>query len=124
MSGFVDAGEKIEIDEELTDSGIAFFISFVLPLLIDDIGSVRSFFAFFGILGLVIVLMWKTNLYYQNPVLAILGYKMFKFHFINPSRNICKGNKYIAVCKSNIVKEKVVKWKYISDDVCVMHNKN
>ena len=123
-SGFVDAGEKIDIDEELTDSGITFFVSFVLPLLIDDIGSIQGFFVFSGILGLVILLMWKTNLYYQNPVLTILGYKVYKFHFINPSRNGCKEKKYIAVCKSKLVKEKIVEWKYISDNVCVMYNKN
>ncbi|MEG0962278.1 MAG: hypothetical protein RSF88_05385 [Lachnospiraceae bacterium] len=123
-SGFVDAGEKIDIDEELTDSGITFFVSFVLPLLIDDIGSMQNFLVFSGILGLVMLLMWKTNLYYQNPILTILGYKVYKFHFVNPSRNGCKNNKYIAVCKSNLVKDKIVKWKYISDDVCVMYNKN
>ncbi|HKM04991.1 MAG TPA: hypothetical protein VJZ04_10500 [Lachnospiraceae bacterium] len=123
-SGFVDAGEKIDIDEELTDSGITFFVSFVLPLLIDDIGSIQGFLVFSGILGLVILLMWKTNLYYQNPVLTILGYKVYKFHFINPSRNGCKEKEYIAVCKSKLVKEKIVEWKYISDNVCVMYNKN
>ena len=48
-SGFVDAGEKIDIDEELTDSGITFFVSFVLPLLIDDIGSIQGFLVFSGI---------------------------------------------------------------------------
>ena len=74
MSGFIDAGDKIEIDEQLTDSGVAFFMTFVFPLLLDDLTTIRGFVLFMGILILVFLLLWKTNLYYQNPMLTILGY--------------------------------------------------
>ena len=43
MSGFVDAGEEIVIEEEITDSGITFFMTFVLPLLLDDVETLRGF---------------------------------------------------------------------------------
>ena len=42
MSGFVDAGEEIVIEEEITDSGITFFMTFVLPLLLDDVETLRA----------------------------------------------------------------------------------
>ena len=82
MSGFVDAGEEIVIEEEITDSGITFFMTFVLPLLLDDVETLRGFIIFTGILGLVIRLMWTTHLYYQNPILTLLGYRIYKFRFI------------------------------------------
>lgn len=43
MSGFVDAGEKFVIEEEITDSGITFFMTFVLPLLPDDVETLKGF---------------------------------------------------------------------------------
>lgn len=124
MSGFVDAGEKVVIEEEITDSGITFFMTFVLPLLLDDVETLKGFIIFTGILGLVIRLMWTTHLYYQNPILTLLGYRIYKFHFINPVIDGCKDKTMIAVCKTGIAEEKIVKWKYISDDVCLMYNKN
>lgn len=51
MSGFVDAGEKFVIEEEITDSGITFFMTFVLPLLPDDVETLKGFIIFTGILG-------------------------------------------------------------------------
>ena len=55
MSGFVDAGEEIVIEEEITDSGITFFMTFVLPLLLDDVETLRGFIIFTGILGLSLI---------------------------------------------------------------------
>ena len=124
MSGFVDAGEEIVIEEEITDSGITFFMTFVLPLLLDDVETLRGFIIFTGILGLVIRLMWTTHLYYQNPILTLLGYRIYKFRFINPVMDGCRDKTMIAVCRTGIAEKKIVKWKYISDDVCLMYNKN
>lgn len=124
MSGFVDAGEKFVIEEEITDSGITSFMTFVLPLLPDDVETLKGFIIFTGILGLFIRLMWTTHLHYQNPILTLLGYRIYKFHFINPVIDGCKDKTMIAVCKTGIAEEKIVKWKYISDDVCLMYNKN
>lgn len=124
MSGFVDAGEEIVIEEEITDSGITFFMTFVLSLLLDDVETLRGFIIFTGILGLVIRLMWTTHLYYQNPILTLLGYRIYKFRFINPVMDGCRDKTMIAVCRTGIEEKKIVKWKYISDDVCLMYNKN
>lgn len=124
VSGFVDAGEIIAVEEEITDSGITFFMTFVLPLLLDDVETLRGFLIFTGILGLVLRLMWTTHLYYQNPILTLLGYRIYKFRFINPVMDGCKDKTMIAVCRTGIAEDKIVKWKYISDDVCLMYNKN
>lgn len=119
FSGFVDRGEKIVIEEELTDSGITFFMTFVLPLLLDDITTFRGFLLFCGTLGLVFALMWRTNLYYQNPILTILGYKIYKVYFTtNPK------DKYIVICRRELKSEMIVRWKVVSDNVLLMYNKN
>lgn len=123
MSGFIDAGDKITIDEQLTESGVTFFMTFVFPLLLDDLNTLRGFILFMGILTLVFLLLWKTNLYYQNPILTILGYKVYRINFSEETgRN--QNSKYIAISKQTLDESKIVKWKYIADDVLLVYNKN
>ena len=123
MSGFIDAGDKIEIDEQLTDSGVTFFMTFVFPLLLDDLTTIRGFVLFMGILILVFLLLWKTNLYYQNPILTILGYRVYRINFLEETgRNY--NLKYIAISKEALDASKIVKWKHITDDVLLVYNKN
>ncbi len=124
FSGFTDAGEKVKIEEEITDSGITFFMTFVLPLMMDDIVSLNDFVVYIGIISLVLILMAKTNLYYQNPVLTLLGYKLYKIKFINPSLKECVDKQFIVVCRNELDESKIVKWKYISDNICLMYNKH
>lgn len=123
MSGFIDAGDKIEIDEQLTDSGVTFFMTFVFPLLLDDLTTIRGFVVFMGILILVFLLLWKTNLYYQNPILTILGYRVYRINFSEETGRDFHS-KYIAISKGNLDASKIVKWKYIADDVLLVYNKN
>lgn len=123
MSGFIDAGDKIAIDEQLTESGVTFFMTFVFPLLLDDLTTFRGFVLFMGILVLVFLLLWKTNLYYQNPILTILGYRVYRINFLEETgRN--QNSKYIAISKKALDASKIVKWKYIADDVLLVYNKN
>lgn len=124
FSGFIDAGEKVKIEKEITDSGISFFMMFVLPLMMDDIESLNDFAVYIGIISLVIILMAKTNLYYQNPVLTLLGYKIYQIQFINPSLGECADKQYVVVCRNELDERKIVKWKYISDNICLMYNKH
>jgi hypothetical protein len=123
MSGFTDDGGKVAIEEEMTESGITFFMTFVFPLLLDDLTTFRGFLLFSGILTLIFLLMWKTNLYYQNPILTILGYKVYRVHFLQESDKDL-GKKYIAICKEKLDVNKIVKWKVVSDDVLLIYNKN
>lgn len=123
FSGFVDAGDKVAIEEELTESGVLFFMTFVFPLLLDDITTLRGFMLFSGTLILIILLMLKTNLYYQNPILTILGYKVYRVRFLNKPCNV-ENKMYVAICKEKLNETKIVKWKYVSDDVVLIYNKN
>ena len=47
MSGFVDAGEEIVIEEEITDSGITFFMTFVLPGRCRNLKGLHHFYRYF-----------------------------------------------------------------------------
>ena len=111
--------EKIVIDADVTENSVTFFVTYITPLVLDDIDKGRGFFSFITIAVLLILLIRNTNLYYQNPFLTILGYRSFYFHFEGED-----GIEYIAITKGNFDKLKLIKRKRISDDVYLVYNKN
>lgn len=116
--------DEIQIKHYTTDTGLGFFMTFILPLVLDDLGNLRDFTVFIVLILLVIILMSRTNLYYQNPVLIILGYTTFSFEIKNPQDEIMKDKDYIGITKGKIDIDRVIKYQHIADDVFVIHNKN
>lgn len=121
---FDSYGESLVVETDKRDTGAAFLVSFVLPLLIDDVSTLRGFIVFVLLLLMMIRLLINSNLFYQNPLLTILGYRTFEFQFVHPYKDIKdKGKVYIGVTKSNeILRETTIKRKYIADDVFIIFN--
>ena len=124
FTAFNDDGDKIVIEDKIQDSGISFFMTFILSLLVDKVSTVNEFISYILVMWFVAELMVKTDLYYQNPVLILLQYKLYRVKFTSDIANVPNPKTYIAICREELDENKVVKWKYISDDVCLMYNKN
>lgn len=123
-AGFKSAGEQIIIEDSPNDSGATFLVTYVLPLLTDDVESVRGLIVFLTMLIMVILLLTRSNTFYQNPVLAAMKYRTFSFKFLNPANDIIYPERvYIGITyRRPIVEEAVIKRKYISDGVFVIYN--
>ena len=122
-SGYINNGEKIQITEKITDSGVIFFMTFVIPLVLDDLGEKKDFSVFLIMFLMIIRLMWNTNLFYQNPVLTLWNYKVFKFRFVNTDNVQLKDREFIGISKGRVDTGKIIQRCYISDDVFVIRNK-
>lgn len=123
-ANFCDFGERIKIDTFITDAGVVFYVTFVIPLVMDDLGNRQNFLVFVIMMGMLMQLMWKTNLYYQNPILTILGFKVFEFQFENPGDSRLKNKTFIGITKGTLNEQKIIKRQYISDNVFLIYNKN
>jgi len=117
--GFQEEEKKIVIDADVTENSVAFFVTYITPLVLDDIDESRGFFSFVTIAVLLILLMRNTNLYYQNPFLTILGYRSFNFHFDGE-----EGIGDVAITRGDFDASKMIKRKRISDNVYLVYNKN
>ena len=60
----------------------------------------------------------KTNLYYQNPVLIILKYKVYKFKFVDYEH--LPDGEYIALIRGNLDRRNTIEYKKIEDNVLVI----
>ena len=122
--GFTDHAEKISVSNDTTETSAAFFVSYVMPMFLENIIELKGFLCFVIMMMLLIMLMRNTNLYYQNPILAVLGYKTFGFKFSETSDIALKSKDYIAITRGKIDETKIVKRKYIADNVFLIYNKN
>ena len=116
-AGFKSAGEQIIIEDSPNDSGATFLVT-------DDVESVRGLIVFLTMLIMVVLLLTRSNTFYQNPVLSAMKYRTFSFKFLNPSNDITYPERtYIGITyKTSIAEETVIKRKYISDGVFVVYN--
>lgn len=117
--GFQEEEKKIVIDADVTENSVAFFVTYITPLVLDDLDESRGFFSFITIAVLLILLMRNTNLYYQNPFLTILGYRCFCFRFDGE-----EGMGDVAITRGDFDASKLIKRKRISDNVYLVYNKN
>lgn len=125
-AGFISKGESITLVEEKSDVGITFLVSFVLPLLVDDVTCLRNFLFFTTLMCMVINLLVRSNLYYQNPILSLFGYKVCTFQITNPGSDIREfaiQRSFIGITRGKRVSDKAtIKRKYIADDVFMIYN--
>ncbi len=120
---FDSHGERILIKKEKTGSGASFLVSFVLPLLIDDVSTRRGFTMFVALLIMLVFLLWKSDLFYQNPVLVVLGYKIFEFQFISPHNDVNPNKTYIGMSKNSLpIEGEIIKRRYIADNIFLVYN--
>lgn len=109
-------GYEIYNVKEKEDASLNFFMTIIIPLLIDDVYTIQGALTFAIIVLLMCILLEKTSLFYANPVLAIMGYRVYTFSFVS---NVDYAEKTcIGVVKGNLKDSKVsVEYKAIDENV-------
>lgn len=123
-TNFEPCGENITNVVEKNDSGVIFLMMFILPLLVNDVSTIRGIIFFAVLFILVVSLLIKTNLVYQSPVLAIFNYKVFEFQFMSPHGSDVEPNRtYVGLSRDSLPSSKgIIKRRYISDNVFLVYN--
>ena len=112
--------EIVEIVEE-KDAGLNFFLALILPLLINDISQLSGLIMLGVLVAVICLLLCKTNLYYQNPILVILDYRIYRFQFKDNER--LEKQEYIGIAFNKVTGENTVDYKIIEDNVMVIRQK-
>lgn len=79
-------GYEIKDVQEEEDASLNFFMTMIIPLLIDDVYTLQGALTFAIIVVLMCALLERTKLFYANPVLSLLGYRIYKFSFVDNSK--------------------------------------
>lgn len=123
-SGFKSSGESVIVSEIQSEGTASFVVTYILPLLTDDLGSLRKLVVFLLMLYMIIALLLNSNTFYLNPILAALKYKIYTFKFLNPDTDIEDAEReYVGItCGVGITEEATIMRKHISDGVFLIYN--
>lgn len=123
-SGFKSAGESVIVAEVQGEGTASFLMTYVLPLLTDDLSSLRALIVFLLMLYMIIALLINSNTFYLNPILVALKYKVFTFKFLNPDTDIKDAEQeYVGITwGTGITEEATIMRKHISDGVFLIYN--
>lgn len=120
-ANFVSEGESLIDIEKISDSGVTFFMTYVLPMAMDDLDTWKGLIVFGILMVMLFALMWKTNLYYQNPVLTVLGYEVFYFKFETTQLTEYSGKECIGITRGTVSVGHSIKRQKISDNVFLIY---
>lgn len=120
-ANFTSQGEALVSIKKIPDSGMTFFMTYVLPLAMDNLNTDKGLLVFIILMAMLFALMWKTNLYYQNPVLTILGYEIFSFQFESTEMSEYRNKECIGITRGTVRTGHSIKRQRISDNVFLVY---
>ena len=120
-NGEKDLPSKIISIKKEKELSLVFFATYILPLVTIDIKCFNDFLSFFIILISIFILCWKTDLWYTNPILSILGYKIYTIKY--EDKNNGKIKEETMISKDNINLEDDIEKRYIIDEVVYARKK-
>lgn len=116
---FSSSGQKIKIINYTTNESMTFFSAYIIPMIL-DLESYNNQLVFIILVFLLRILLSKTNMFYANPILTILGYSSFRFVYTN--RKMTKTTDFIGLTRGLIDSNKIIKSKQISENVFFIFN--
>lgn len=78
LSGNTDISSKILRVKNINYNYLMFFVTYIIPLICFDVSDVREFIILIFLLIVLGILFVKTNVYYQNPTLALMGFNLYE----------------------------------------------
>lgn len=121
---YVSAGESLSEIKDISDSGVNFFVAYIMPLMMDDLNTPRGIIVFMIMMLIMGRLLYVTRLYYQNPVLTLLGYRLYSFRFETTRNDELRDRACIAITRDELREECSIKRQNISSDLFLIYYEN
>lgn len=118
LSGATEIPFEVTSLNDLSYEHLAFLASYVIPLISFDFQNLREVVIAGALLIMIGLIFVKTNMYYTNPVLALLGYRLYR---ANGKFKTGTRENIILVSRSDVALQQ--KLKYIKIDTNIYYVK-
>lgn len=93
---------------------LEFLATYVMPLVFTDVESKRTVLNLALMIVAIGAIYVKTNKFYSNPSLAILGFKIYKATIHD------RGEKqFIVICRGQLTEKSVIRYIRIDNNTCL-----
>ena len=110
-----ESGFTINVISEDNEASLNFFMTLIIPLLIDKVETLQGALTLLIIIIMMCVLLSKTSLLFANPVLAMLGYHICIFNFQQNTKYT--DDRYYGICKTVVKDKHSIEFKPITEKV-------
>lgn len=108
------SGYEIMEIEEKEDASLNFFLTLIIPLLMDDVATIQGALTFLLIVAAISLLLYRTKLFYANPILAMLGYRIYEFRF--KSNGEYSDARITAISFGRLTGKNSIEYKNVTND--------
>lgn len=100
---------------------LTFLTTYILPLIAFNLSEFRFVIMFLLLIFVIGCIYVKTDLFYANPTLALLGYQLYEADVEMRDKNIYEN--LILICKGTISKESNLEYLKIDDRIFFVKEK-
>lgn len=93
---------------------LTFLTTYIIPLIAFDLTKIRYAIVLFMLLIAIGLMYVKTNLFYTNPTLALLGYKIYK---VNASFRTGDEDGVIIISREDVARGDRLSYKKIHENI-------
>ncbi len=104
---------EIQECESVNYENLSFLTTYIIPLVCFPMETGREIFVMFSVIIVIGCIFVKTNLYYTNPSLVLLGFNVYKVTC--KSKSAFGGG--IVILKGKLEKNDNIKYMSLSDNV-------
>lgn len=94
---------------------LTFLTTYIIPLICIDLSNIRYVIVLAALLLLIGFISVKTELYYGNPTLALMGYKLYRAGI----DGVNSPDGVILISKDRLIKDSSIKWIQIDKYVWI-----
>ena len=104
---------KITECEGVNYENLSFLATYIIPLVCFPMNNKREIFVMFSVIIIIGCIFVKTNLYYTNPSLTLLGFNVYKVS-TDSKKDFQQG---IVIVKGNLKRGESIQYLTLSDNV-------
>lgn len=93
---------------------LTFLTTYIIPLIAFDLTKIRYAIVMFLLLIAIGTMYVKTNIFYTNPTLALLGYKIYK---IDAEFRTGPVEEIIIISRENIIQSDILSYRKVNDNI-------
>ena len=99
--------------ESINYENLSFLATYIIPLVCFPMETEREVFVMFSVIVIIGCIFVKTDLYYTNPSLILLGFNVYRVN-TNSNKEFQQG---LAIIKGKLKKGDSIKYLTLSDNV-------
>jgi hypothetical protein len=115
LAGSVNIPVKIEEIEDLNYEHLTFLTTYIIPLICFNLASTRYVFALVFLLIVIGIIYVKTDKFYANPTLAVLGYRLYK---VTVKTRTSTQKNIVIITKDRLSEANQIRMLNLDEKVC------